>query len=296
MEDGIIHALLCDGQVAAQVISCCRLVETARILHGTSPCATAALGRTLAGALLMCSRVKNDKEKLSVVIKGGGIAGQIIATVNNAGEAKGYIQNPEADLPLRFDGKLDVGGIVGNTGTITVIRDSGSGEPYVGVAKLVSGEIAEDIAQYYQTSEQQPAAVLLGVLVDRQGQVMNAGGMLLTPLPECRESVLEELERKVYSLAPITELLPKYECLEELLHDCFWDIGVKPLEETSVRYHCDCSRECMLSALASIGRQDLEELAQSAEPIELQCQFCNQKYTFMPQELSDCVNGIKENE
>lgn len=284
MKDGILHGLLCDGQASIEIISARDTVRHAGKIHNATPETTAALGRALMGARLMCGRLKGEKEKLSLIFKGGGPAGQIIATVSSAGVLKGYVQNPDARSGLRADGKLDVGGAVGKKGTITVIRDSGSSEPYVGVSELVSGEIAEDIAQYYNISEQQPSAVLLGVGFEHM-QVHSAGGMLITPLPGCTEDALIQIENTLSGLRPVSELAGEYECLEEFLHDCFWEIGARVLMQKEVSYHCDCSRERMLEALLALNKQERGELAEQPA-IEMCCQFCNNKYVIRSDELS----------
>lgn len=288
MKDELTRALLCDGAVSAIAISSTATVECARILHGCAPCAAAALGRTISAAVLMSASLKGNRDKLSLIIKGDGSAGQIISTVTRDGVIKGYIQNPEADLPLRFDGKLDVGGIVGK-GRLTVIRDEGKHEPYVGVSELVSGEIAEDVAAYYANSEQLPAAVLLGVRFNSTGQVTSAGGMLITALPNCPESALLELENKLKGLPSFSELMEKYLCLEELLLDNFWDIGVQPLETVPIGYHCDCSSERMKQALVALGAKELNSLAEEPDDVEMCCQFCNAKYKFSNKEIMDLI-------
>ena len=283
MKDCLTRALLCDGYVSAFALCSTELCDTVRKIHQCEPGATAALGRSLSGAILMSTTLKGKNDKLSLIIDGNGSAGKIICTVTTDGVIKGYIQNPSANLPLRDDGKLDVSGVVGS-GTLTVIRDEGQQEPYVGLCNLVSGEIAEDIASYYANSEQLPTAVLLGVMCNKEGEVISAGGMFISPLPNCPDSVLIELEEKLTSIKSFSSLLPKYLCMEELLFDNFWDIGVQPLETKEISYKCDCSRERMERALLSLGKKQLEELAQESNT-QMCCQFCNAKYDFSSEQL-----------
>ncbi len=289
MKDCITRALLCDGYVSAFAINSTELCQTAQNIHGCEPCAAAALGRSLSGAILMSTSLKGENDKLSLIIDGNGSAGKIICTVTTGGIIKGYIQNPMANLPIRQDGKLDVGGIVGK-GMLTVIRDEGQNEPYIGMSELVSGEIAEDIAAYYMQSQQLPTAVMLGVSCDKNGKVISAGGMFISPLPNCPDSVIDELENKLRSLPGISSLLPKYLCMEELLLDNFWDIGVQPLESKEIAYKCDCSVERMEQALISLGKEQLKELSQD-QNTEMCCHFCNKKYNFTS---DDIINLIGE--
>lgn len=283
MKDGILHGLLCDGQAAVEIISARDTVARAGEIHNASPEVTAALGRALMGASLMCGRLKGEKERLSLTFKGDGPAGSIIAVAGSSGVLKGYAAHPGARAGFRPDGKLNVGGAVGKNGTLTVARDSGTGEPYVGVSELVSGEIAEDIARYYYISEQQPSAVLLGVGFER-AQVVSAGGILIAPLPGCTQSALEQIETTLSRLRPVSELAGYYQSLEEFLHDSFWEIGARSLEEKEVFYNCDCSRERMLEALFALPKSDREELA-AQEEIEMCCQFCGSKYIIKADEL-----------
>ncbi len=193
---------------------------------------------------------------------------------------------------MREDGKLDVGGVVGR-GKLTVIRDDGQPEPYVGLSELVSGEIAEDIASYYALSEQLPTAVILGVMCDRNGAIISAGGMFISPLPGCPDSALFELEEKLKSLENFSSLLQKYECMEELLFDNFWDIGVQPLESEPIAYKCDCSRERMERALISLGKDELCDLAK--DPVtQMCCHFCNSKYDFTADDILNLIGESNE--
>ena len=278
MKDCLTRALLCDGYVSAFAVNTTELCHTAQKLHECEPCAAAALGRCLSGAILMSATLKGKNDKLSLIVDGNGSAGKIICTITTDGIIKGYIQNPKANLPIRKDGKLDVGGIIGK-GMLTVIRDEGQNEPYVGMSELVSGEIAEDIAAYYMQSQQLPTAVMLGVSCDKNGDVISAGGMFISPLPNCPDAVIDQLEEKLKSLPGMSSLLPKYLCMEELLLDNFWDIGVRPLESNDIAYKCDCSRQRMESALISLGKSQLQELADEPNT-EMCCHFCNQKYNF----------------
>ena len=269
------------------------LIEDARNIHKTTPTATAALGRVLTGAALMGLMMKNPKDKLTVQFKGDGPAGEILATADGTGKVKGYISDPEADLPLREDGKLDVGGIVGS-GTLTVIKDQGLKEPYMGRIDLVSGEIAEDLTAYFFISEQQSTSVALGVKVNVDGSVMAAGGMIIQMLPDAKPGSVDALEALIADMPPLTEMIERglldggakgeekaaaavfLKIFEKMPKEYMVDI----LEFKEIGWECGCSVERLEQVLLTIGETELRKLAEEDGKAELTCQFCTKKYFF----------------
>lgn len=274
------------------------MVEEARKTHNTAPTATAALGRVLTGAGLMGLMLKNPKDKLTIQFKGDGPAGEILTTAAGSGKVKGYISNPDAHLPSREDGKLDVGGIVGK-GTLTVIKDQGLKEPYLGRIDLVSGEIAEDLTAYLFLSEQQPSSVALGVKVDVDGSVMVSGGMIIQMLPDADPGSVDALEALIADMPPLTGIIenqmkegvPKTaEALaEETFHKIFEGLPekytVEVLEYRDIGWDCDCSVERLEQVLLSMGEEELRKLVEEDGEAELTCQFCTEKYHFDKEHL-----------
>lgn len=274
------------------------LVEEARGIHQTSPLASAGLGRVLTGAGLMGLMMKNDSDKLTVLFKGDGPAQQILATANGKGEVKGYIANPDVDLPLKENGKLDVGGSLG-IGQLTVIKDLGLREPYVGKIDLVSGEIAEDLTAYYYISEQQNTAISLGVKVDTDCTIKCAGGMIIQMLPNYEEAAVDALEALLNKMAPITTLIDevmengagKTEAglVEDLLKKIFKDMPeeyqVIAKETREMHWDCDCSMERLERVLMTIGVKDLKDIIEEDGQAEMVCQFCRKAYHFDKEHL-----------
>ena len=284
------------------------LVEEARTIHNTTPLATAGLGRVLTGAGMMGLLLKNKSDKLTLLFKGDGPAKQILATATGAGEVKGYIANSDVELPLTAAGKLDVGGSLG-IGELTVIKDLGLKEPYVGTIALVSGEIAEDLTAYYFISEQQNTAISLGVKIDTDYSVLAAGGMMIQMLPDAQESAIDALEKMLASLPPITTLVERAEAcggentpqetvLERMLQEIFADMPeeyrVRTLESRDLRWHCDCSEERLEKILMTIGEKDLTEIIEEDEGAELVCQFCCKKYYFDKEHLQRILAEMKK--
>ena len=282
--DKLIRAMSDDGRVKLSVISIADTTEHARQIHRTLPVATAALGRSMAAAGMMGAMLKGKNESLTLRINGGGPLGSIIVVSDSDGNVRGYVQNPAVDLPKRPDGKLDVGGAVGKNGFITVTKDLGFGDPYVGSTELVSGEIAEDVAAYYVESEQVGAAVALGVLVDCDQSVLAAGGYLLELLPGAPEETLTLLEGNIAATGAVTDTLKDHppEILAERILQ-----GMMPriLEEHPIEYRCYCTRERVIDALRSTGKDALHEMAQSGEDTTVTCQFCDQVQGFTPAEI-----------
>ncbi len=291
--DQLLRAITKDGMVKAAVVTTKELTERARNIQKSLPAATAALGRTLAAASMMGSALKEDGASLTLQIKGGGPLGTVLAVSDSQGCVRGYVQNPQVDLPLRPDGKLDVGRAVGGEGTLTVIRDLGMKEPYIGSVELLSGEIAEDLAAYFAESEQVPTACALGVLVDRDQSVKAAGGYLIQLLPGAGEDVIARVEGGVLAAGPVTALLEKDPSPEALLRTVLSDFEVDILETSPVEYRCYCSRDRVERALISMGVDELEDLLAEQGGCELGCQFCDKVYKFTAGELQALIDEMR---
>ena len=281
-----------DGMVKATAVYTRALTERARQIHHTSPVATAALGRALAGVSMMGNALKGSGESVTLQIKGDGPLGTILTVSDSEGNVRGYVQNPAVDLALREDGKLDVGTAVGHSGTLTVIKDLNMREPYVGTVDLLGGEIAEDVAAYYVESEQVPSACGLGVLIDRDRSVLTAGGYLIQLLPDAPDALIDRLEAGIRAAGAVTPMLSEGLTPEAMLRRVLDGFELEFLENTPVSYRCYCSRERVTSTLIAIGRKDLEEIVAEGKPINLECQFCDQVYTFTPEEISDLLKEI----
>ena len=283
--DQLVRAITAGGGVKAVAVTARELTEQARNIHRTLPTATAALGRTLAAAAMMGNALKEDAASLTLQIKGGGPLGTVLAVSDHLGCVRGYVQNPQTDLPLRPDGKLDVGGAVGCEGTLTVIKDLGMKEPYIGSVGLLGGEIAEDLAAYFVESEQIPTACALGVLVDRDQSVLAAGGYLLQLLPGAGEETAEALEASLRAAGPVTELLKADPDPEALLRAALPGLELEVLEKRPIAYRCDCSRDRMERALVSLGREELRSMIAEQGGAELTCRFCDRVETFTQEDL-----------
>lgn len=285
MSDQLIRAISKDGLIKVSAVSTRDLTERARQIHKTLPVATAALGRLLAAASMMGNTLKEEAASLTLQIKGGGPLGTLLAVSDCEGNVRGTVGHPAVDIPLREDGKLDVGTAVGNQGTLTVIRDLRMKEPYVGSVGLLWGEIAEDIALYFVESEQIPTACGLGVLVDRDQSVLSAGGYLVQLLPGAEEETAEALEASLRAAGPVTELLRADADPESLLRRALpgleWDV----LEKRPIEYRCDCSRERMERALISLGREELRSMIAEQDGAELTCRFCDNVQKFSREDL-----------
>ncbi len=285
MSDQLIRAISQDGLIKVSAVSTRDLTERARQIHKTLPVATAALGRLLAGASMMGNALKEEAASLTLQIKGGGPLGTLLAVSDHEGNVRGTVENPAVDIPLREDGKLDVGEAVGNQGTLTVIRDLRMKEPYVGSVGLLWGEIAEDIALYFVESEQIPTACGLGVLVDRDQSVLSAGGYLVQLLPGAGEETAERLEASLRAAGPVTELLKADPDPEALLRAALPGLALEVLEKRPIAYRCDCSRERMERALISLGREELRSMIDEQGSAELTCRFCDNVQRFSREEL-----------
>jgi len=282
--DEIVRAVAGNGYIKIAAISSKELTEKASSMHALSPTACAALGRTLAATSIIGNTLKEETGSVTVRINGGGPLGSIIAVSDCIGNVRGYVQNPRTDLPLKAPGKLDVGGAVGRSGMLTVIKDIGLKEPHVGSTALVSGEIAEDFTAFFAESEQSPAACALGVLIDTDHSIKAAGGYIIQLLPGAPDSLAEQLEQSIMNVGPVTSVLTDH-TPEELIQLVLvgWDPII--LEHVPVEYRCYCSRERVLGALSSLEPGEVEAMRKDGVPIEVCCQFCDSVYTFSPDEL-----------
>ena len=288
----IIRAVSGDGLVKIAVIEARDIVERARAIHDLSPTATAALGRSICATSMLGDMLKEESASLTVRINGGGPIGTIMTVSDSGGNVRGYVQEPHADLPTRADGKLDVGGIVGTNGMLTVSRDFGYGEPYVGSTALVSGEIAEDYTAYYCESEQTQAACGLGVLVDTDKTVKAAGGFLVQLLPGATDEVIDALEANIAVMPAVADILD-WQGGEALVNYVLMGLEPEILERHPVEYRCYCSRERVLRAIASVGAEALSEIAADTEPTRVSCQFCDAEYEFAPAEIGALLEPEK---
>lgn len=285
MKDYLIRAIDKSGSIRIFAATTTNLVEEAHRIHNTSPTATAALGRTLTISAMMGIMMKNDQDILTLKINGNGPIGLIMAVANNKGEVKGVVNNPEADLPSRSDGKLDVGGVVGDNGTLTVIMDLGLKEPYVGQTSLVSGEIAEDIASYYVISEQTPSVVSLGVLVGKDISCKAAGGFMIQVLPDAKEEDIVKIEKALENLEPVSTMIDKGMKPEDIMNRVLGEFEMEILEKSPLKYYCNCSREKIESVIISLGRGEIEAIIEEDEQAEVVCHFCDTKYQFGKDDL-----------
>lgn len=268
------------------------IVQAASDHHQTSPLVTAGLGRTMTAAAMMSQMLKNDGDRMSVTIKGDGPIGGVIIEANAKGDIKGYPYNANVDLPLNSEGKLDVRGAFGNA-VMTIMKDFGLKEPYIGQTILVSGEIAEDFTYYFATSEQTPSAVALGVLVDVDHSIKQSGGFIIQVLPNASDDAIDQLEEKLKGVQSITTLLEQGKTIENIIEDLLGEVTF--LEKQEIQFFCDCSVEQMERGLMSIGVDDLTELIEEDEGAELICHFCNKHYDFQKDQLQRLVDEIKAN-
>ena len=284
----IIRAVAGDDFIKIAIIEARDIVERARLIHGLSPTASAALGRTLCAASLMGNMMKEEDAAVTVRINGGGPIGSILAVADCEGNVRGYVDEPGVDLPLRSDGKIDVGGAVGCDGTLTVSKDIGLREPYVGSVNLISGEIAEDFSAYYVESEQIPAACGLGVLVDTDCSIRAAGGFIVQLMPGAPDGLIEKLEDNIFFMDQLTTILDE-DGMDEIMAQVLKGLEPRILEESEVEYRCYCSRERVSEALRSVGAAALEEIAAQGSETEVGCQFCDRTYIFTPEDIRGLI-------
>jgi len=292
MSDYIIRATAADGQVRAFAATTRELVEYARSAHNTSPVATAALGRLLTGGAMMGVMMKGDDDLLTLKIECDGPIKGLTVTADSKGNVKGYVFEPEVMLPPNAKGKLDVGGAL-DLGVLTVIKDLGLKEPYVGQTILVTGEIAEDLTYYFATSEQTPSSVALGVLMNKENTVRQAGGFIIQLLPGASEELISGLEKKLGEISSITSLLDQGMTPEMILDYVLGEYGLEILDKMPTAFTCNCSRERIERALISVGRQELQNMIEDGKPVEVNCHFCNKHYEVGVEELKLLMEKAK---
>lgn len=286
----ILRAMTADGSAVAEIINSTDIVNKAIGYHKTSPTASAALGRVLTAASLMGSRLKDKGDSLTLTFKGDGPAGLIMAVSDYYGNVKGYIENPYVDLPLKPNGKLDVSGAVGN-GYMSVVRDVGLKEAMTGISEIVSGEIAEDVVSYFANSEQTPTLLSLGVLVAPDLSCAGAGGVFIQLLPHADDAVIDKLEQNVSKITGVSKLIAGGASCEDILSYALEGIEYDVFDEIDIGYVCDCSRQRMLRAVKSLGKEELHKIFSEQEKIEVSCRFCDKKFSFGKEIMKEENNG-----
>lgn len=287
-KDYIVRATAADHQLRAFAVTSKDIVEKAREIHNTSPVATAAIGRLLTAASMMGSMMKGEKDVLTLQIECGGPIGGITVTADSNADVKGYVNNPNVILPPNAQGKLDVSGALG-PGFLNVIKDIGLREPYNGQTHLVSGEIAEDLTYYFATSEQVPSSVGLGVLMDKDNHVRQAGGFIIQVMPDTDDEVIDKLEARLGEVHSVTEMLDKGMTPEDILNYVLEGMNVEILETVPTQYKCDCSFERVSKVIASLGKKELQEMIDDGKPVEVNCQFCGSHYKFDTEQLKEFI-------
>lgn len=288
MSDYIVRATAANAQIRAFAATTREMVETARSTHDTSPVMTAALGRLLTAGAMMGSMLKGEKDILTLQIRGDGPAKGLTVTADSKANVKGYAIESQVMLPPNALGKLDVGGALG-AGFLSVIKDMGLKEPYVGQTELQTGEIAEDLTYYFATSEQVPSAVGLGVLMERDNTVKQAGGFIIQLMPFAEEEVIEKLEKKLAEVTSVTKLLDDGNTPEQILEILLGDLGVEITDTMPAKYYCNCDKERVEKAIVSIGKKEINEMIQDGKPIEVKCHFCNTAYQFTIEDLKQII-------
>jgi len=294
MSDYLVRGIAANGTVRAFAVDSTNTVANARERHETFPVVTAALGRLLSAGLMMGSMMKGADEILTIILDGQGPIGKVTVTADSLARVKGYVGNPQVMLPISPEGKLDVGGAIGTNGLVTVIKDLGLKEPYVGQTKLISGEVAEDMTVYFAVSEQTPSAVALGVLMNKDNTVSQAGGFIVQLMPDADDELITYLEQKMTEVTAISSLLDEGITPEELINYILEPYEPEILDTIYPEYHCNCSKKRYAKGIVAIGKKDLQEIIDDGEPIEVVCQFCGKKYNFAIEELKEFLkNGAK---
>lgn len=288
MTDYIVRATAANNQIRAFAATTKETVEAARQAHNTSPVATAALGRLLTGGAMMGSMMKNDSDMLTIQIKGDGPIGGLTVTADSKGNVKGYVEHPEVMLPPNAQGKLDVAGALG-IGLISVIKDMGLKEPYVGQTILQTSEIAEDLTYYFATSEQVPSSVGLGVLMEHDNTVKQAGGFIVQLMPFVDDDVVDRLEANIKKISSVTSMLDKGMTPEEILEEVLDGFEVEVKDTMPAQFYCNCTKERVEKAIISIGKKDIQEMIEDGKPVEVNCHFCGKSYEFSVEELKTLI-------
>lgn len=291
MSDYIVRAIAAGGQVRAFAATTKDLVEEARKLHNFSPIVTTALGRLLTGGAMMGTMMKGDADVLTIQIKGDGPIGSMTVTADSKGRVKGYAANPQTMLPLK-DGKMDIAGAVG-IGVLSVIKDIGLKEPYVGDTILITSEIADDLTYYFATSEQVPSSVGLGVLMSKDNTVHQAGGFIIQLMPNATDEFIDKLESRIKEIKSVTEMLEHGMTPEQILEHILGDMELQILDKVPTEFYCNCSKDRVSKAVMSIGAKDIQEMIDDNKPIEVNCHFCNSHYTFTVEELKEMLECCK---
>ena len=292
MSDYLVRGMTMDGFVKVVAIRSTEIVRRGAQIHGTTPNATAAFGRALTAASMMGNMQKVENGSMTLQIKGGGPIGSIVCVSDPTGNVRGYVYEPKVPLVEKYPGKLDVGATVGTDGTLTVIRDLQMKEPYVGAIPLVSGEIGDDVTAYFAQSEQTPTACALGVLIDTDQSVKVAGGYLLQLLPGAPDEVIDAVEAGIKRAGAVTAMLEKGMTPEDILGQVLGDLGVVFMETTEVTYKCYCDRQRVVSALISLGKEELTQIMEEGKAFPVECQFCDELYTFTPEDIRQLLQEI----
>lgn len=290
MSDYIVRAIAANGQIRAFAATTKNLVEEAKNRHNTSPIATVALGRLLTGGAMMGTMMKNDADIVTIQIKSDGPIGAMTVTADAKGRVKGFVKNPQVMLPLK-NGKLDVAGALG-IGVLSVIKDIGLKEPYVGDTILVTSEIADDLTYYFATSEQVPSSVGLGVLMNKDNTVEQAGGFIIQLLPGASEETVNLLEKRIAEVKSVTDLLEKGMMPEQILEFILKDMDLNILDKINTQFYCNCSKDKVSKAVMSTGAEEIQQMIDDNEPIEVNCHFCNSHYTFSLEELKEMLEAV----
>lgn len=292
MADYLVRATAAGAQIRAFAVTSRDLVEYARLSHDTSPVVTAALGRLMTGAVMMGSMLKGEQDMLTLQIHGAGPVHGLTVTADAKGNVKGYADNPQAMMPPNRLGKLDVGGVIG-AGVLTVMKDMGLKEPYASTIELKSGEIGDDLTYYFAASEQVPSSVALGVLMDKNNTVRQAGGFIIQLMPFTSDEVIDRLEQKLSSMQSVTSMLEAGNTPEQILEIVLGDLGLEITDTLPVQFACNCSRERVQKVIVSLGKEDLQEMIDENKEVELHCHFCNRNYTFTVKELKEILKNAK---
>ena len=293
MKDYIVRATAANAQIRAFAVTSRELVEYARSAHDLSPVVTAALGRLMTGGVMMGSMLKGEKDILTLQINGSGPVHGLTVTADSKGNVKGYADNPQAMMPPNSVGKLDVGGVIG-LGVLTVIKDMGLKEPYSSTTELKTGEIADDLTYYFAASEQVPSSVGLGVLMEKNNTVKQAGGFIIQLMPFTQEEVIEKLEQKLAAISPVTTMLEEGNTPEQILEIILGDMGLEITDTMPVQFQCNCSKERVEKVLISLGKKELQSLIEEGKDVELNCHFCNTNYSFTVEELKKIKESAKK--
>jgi len=292
MVSRIFRGITKDKSVRIYVVDSTEMVEEARIIHQCTPVSIAALGRVISAASIMGRMLKDEKESLTLQIKGSGEIKSIVAVSNFMGDVKAYVSNPYVVLPHKENGKLDVGGAVGNDGSVIVSKDIGLKTPFIGQSNLISGEIGDDIAGYFMNSEQQPSVVSVGVFIGEDGSVKSSGGIIIQPLPFAEEEVIEKIEKSIEGMKSASTLILENDDLFEIAKKALKEFEVEVMDEREVKLYCDCSLERIEKALVSIGKDELTNIIEEDGGAEISCHFCNKKYKFQKEDLERLIESI----